>query len=100
MQDEFKEIIIDTQKEYKKSNKFRGRVIMLLIILLIIETILFGGFLWYRESAYEYVDTETEKTKEEILLETEGDNANAEYNNVEGNQYNDSATHNDNGGDE
>ena len=43
------------------------------------------------ESQYEYVTTEN------VDLSTEGDNASAEYNDVEGNQYNDSSTHNEGG---
>lgn len=52
----------------------------------------YSGFIWY-ESQFDYVTTEQET--QDVDLSTEGDNANAEYNEVQGNQYNDSATHNE-----
>ena len=48
----------------------------------------YSGFVWY-ESQFETITTE------QIEVGTDGDNANAKYNDVEGNQYNDSAVHNE-----
>ena len=46
-----------------------------------------------KASLIDYVTTE--QTTQDVDLSTEGENANAEYNDVQGNQYNDSATHNE-----
>lgn len=43
------------------------------------------------KSQFDYVTT----TEDGVEISTEGENANAEYNDVKGNQYNDNATHND-----
>ena len=84
-------LINDSVKEISKSNRIKDKIIILLIVLMFLESVFFfGGFVWY-ESQFEYVTTES------IDLSTEGDNASAEYNDVEGNQYNDSSTHNEGG---
>lgn len=81
------DIMIDTQKQYTKSNKTKDKIIIILIILMFLEAVIgYTGFVWY-ESQFETTTTET------VEVGTEGDNANAEYNDVSGNQYNDSATH-------
>ena len=91
--DEVERVLIDTQKEYSKSNRTKDKIIMLLIILMFLEAVIgYSGFVWY-ESQFDYVTTE--QTTKDVDLSTEGDNANAEYNDVQGNQYNDSATHNE-----
>ena len=91
--DEVERVLIDTQKEYSKSNRTKDKIIMLLIILMFLEAIVgYCGFIWY-ESQFDYVTTE--QTTQDVDLSTEGENANAEYNDVQGNQYNDSATHNE-----
>ena len=91
------EILMDVQKEYAHSNRTKNKIIILLIVLMFAEAVIgYSGFVWY-ESQFEYVTTEAQTTTSDIDLNTEGDNANAEYNNVEGNQYNDSATHNEGG---
>lgn len=91
--DEVERVIIDTQKEYSKSNRTKDKIIMLLIILMFLEAVIgYSGFVWY-ESQFDYVTTETRESG--VDISTEGDNANAEYNDVQGNQYNDSATHNE-----
>lgn len=90
-------LLIDSQKEIKKSNRLKDKIIIMLIVFLFIEPIiLFSGFLLY-ESQFEYVDLydTTEETK--VDLDASGDSANAEYNDIEGNQYNDSSTHNEGG---
>ena len=89
--DEVERVLIDTQKEYSKSNRTKDKIIVLLIILMFLEAVIgYSGFVWY-ESQFETVTTE------QIEIGTEGDNANAEYNDVEGNQYNDNAVHNEGG---
>ena len=91
--DEVERVLIDTQKEYSKSNRTKDKIIMLLIILMFLEAVIgYSGFVWY-ESQFDYVTTE--QTTQDVDLSTEGDNANAEYNDVQGNQYNDNATHNE-----
>ena len=91
--DEVERVLIDTQKEYSKSNRTKDKIIMLLIILMFLEAVIgYSGFVWY-ESQFDYVTTE--QTTQDVDLSTEGDNANAEYNDVQGNQYNDRATHNE-----
>lgn len=94
-----KKLMSDVQSEYLKSNKTKDRIIILLIVLMFLEAaVFFGGFVWY-ESQLEYVETTTEEVTttetNDTDLSTEGDNASIDYNNVEGNQYNDNATHNE-----
>lgn len=93
MPSEFERVLLDVQKEYSKSNKFKDKIIIVLIVLMFFEAVIgYSGFIWY-ESQFDYVTTE--QTTSDVDLSTEGDNANAEYNEVQGNQYNDSATHNE-----
>ena len=82
-------VLLDVQKEYAQSNKLKDKIIILLIVLMFAEAVVgYSGFVWY-ESQFETI------TKEQIEVGTDGDNANAEDNDVEGNQYNDSAVHNE-----
>ena len=84
-------LINDSVKEISKSNRIKDKIIILLIVLMFLQAVcFFCGFVWY-ESQFEYTTTES------IDLSTEGDNASAEYNDVEGNQYNDNSTHNEGG---
>ena len=93
MQGEFENLLLDTQKEYSRSNRMKDKVIVVLIVLMFLEAVIgYCGFVWY-ESQFDYVTTE--QTTKDVDLSTEGDNANAEYNDVNGNQYNDSVTHNE-----
>ena len=90
---EFEEILIDVQKEYKRSNKLKDIIIIILIVLMFLQSAFnFGCFVWY-ESQFDYVTT----NGKDVDVETSGDNANAEYNDVSGNQYNDNAVHNQGG---
>ena len=96
-----KKLMSDVQSEYLKSNKTKDKIIVLLIVLMFLEAaVFFGGFVWY-ESQFEYVETMTEEVTttetNDTDLSTEGDNASIDYDNVEGNQYNDNATHNEQG---
>lgn len=93
MSGEFEHVLLDTQKEYRRSNRMKDKIIVVLIVLMFFEAIVgYSGFVWY-ESQFDYVTTE--QTTQDVDLSTEGDNASAEYNDVQGNQYNDSATHNE-----
>lgn len=91
--EEFSEVLIDVQKEYKRSNKLKDIIIIILIVLMFLQSAFsFGCFVWY-ESQFDYVTT----NGKDVDVETSGDNANAEYNDVNGNQYNDNAVHNQGG---
>ena len=92
MDDSSERLILDTQKVYSESNRRKDKIIVLLIVLMFLEAATgFGAFAWY-ESQFETVATE--ETTESVEVNTEGDNANAEYNEAHGDQYNDSVTHN------
>lgn len=92
MENDLKEIMLDSLKHQRKETKFWKRLcIVLICFLLFLSCFYYAGFVWY-ESQFEYVDMETDTS--DVNVSTEGDNATAEYNDVEGNQYNDNATHN------
>lgn len=91
--EEFGEVLLDVQKEYKRSNKLKDIIIIILIVLMFLQSAFsFGCFVWY-ESQFDYVTT----NGKDVDVETSGDNANSEYNDVSGNQYNDNAVHNQGG---
>lgn len=91
--EEFSEVLLDVQKEYKRSNKLKDIIIIILIVLMFLQSAFnFGCFVWY-ESQFDYVITDGKN----VDVETSRDNANAEYNDVNGNQYNDNAVHNQGG---
>jgi flagellar basal body-associated protein FliL len=95
--EEFGEVLLDVQKEYKRSNKLKDIIIIILIVLMFLQSAFsFGCFVWY-ESQFEYYDTVQETNAKDVDIETRGDSANAEYNDVSGNQYNDNAVHNQGG---
>lgn len=82
MQGEFENLLLDTQKEYSRSNRMKDKIIVVLIVLMFLEAVIgYCGFVWY-ESQFDYVTTE--QTTQDVDLSTEGDNANAEYNDVNG----------------
>lgn len=94
--DELSQILIDAQKAQNKSSRAKDRIILVLIILMFLEAVAgYSGFVWY-SSQFETVETTTTETTDnsDIDITTNGENASAEY--IEGNQYNDSSTHNDN----
>lgn len=98
MDRDLQDVFVAMQKESNKKAKRKDIIIVILIVFLFLEPIAFyTGFLWY-ESQFDYVETTTEEKT--VDLDTSGDNANAEYNEVNGNQYNDNATHNESGVDE
>lgn len=80
-------IVMTMLQQQKENNK---RLFIALIISLFINAFIFGGFLYY-ESQWEYATTTTTTIEQEV----DGDGAG--INNVQGNQYNDSAVHNDGG---
>lgn len=95
MDDIMRDVFVNMQKQKNKELKRKDIIIAILVVFLFVEPIVFyAGHLWY-ESQYEYTETTTEEQKVEVS--TSGDNANAEYNDVDGNQYNDNATHNESG---
>lgn len=65
-ENELRELLIDTQKEYTRSNKFKDKMIVFLIVLMFLEAAIgYCGFVWY-ESQFDYVTTEqTRKLKEQ-----------------------------------
>lgn len=90
--DEFTDLLKDLYKyEHAKNVRLTIAIIALSVILSLSLTAC--GFLAYELSTYEQVTIETTTTTTETYENTaEGDNANI----VNGNQYNDSATHNEN----
>ena len=92
MENDMKDILLDSLKHQRKETKFWKKLCVILIcFLLFLSCFYYAGFVWY-ESQFEYVDTTTGTS--DIDISTEGDNASAEYNDVEGNQYNENATAN------
>lgn len=95
MEKDLQDVFVNMQKESNKKAKRKDIIIVILIVFLFLEPIAFyTGFLWY-ESQFDYIETATEEKT--VDLDTSGDNANAEYNEVNGNQYNGNATHNESG---
>lgn len=73
--EEFSEVLLDVQKEYKRSNKLKDIIIIILIVLMFLQSAFsFGCFVWH-ESQFDYVTT----NGKDVDVETSGDNANAEY---------------------
>lgn len=91
-------MLMDYQKESRRDKKWLYKIVIGLVAAMLIEAGLFiGAFCWY-ESQYEVIDTvtktvTTETTESNKDMTVSGENA--EINNVEGDQYNDDATHND-----
>lgn len=83
----------DIIKIYKRGIKARNRIIILLIVCMCLMAVSFViGHAIY-ENQFVTVYESEEKEKEDVNISTEGENASAEYNNVNGNQYNDNAIH-------
>lgn len=76
-------VIINLLKQQRKTNK---RMFIALIVSILVNLAIVGGFLWY-ESQWEYTETK------EITQEVSGNDS--DINNVSGNQYKDSAIHNE-----
>lgn len=63
--EEFGEVLLDVQKEYKRSNKLKDIIIIILIVLMFLQSAFsFGCFVWY-ESQFEYYDTAQETNTEQ-----------------------------------
>jgi hypothetical protein len=79
MGDEFDRVLLDVQKEYRKSNKFKDKIITLLIVLMFLEAVIgYSGFVWY-ESQFDYVMTETIDSSSDVDINADGESANASY---------------------
>ena len=76
-------IVLDMLESKKRESKL---FFVALIISLIMNVVIVGIFLWY-ESTWDYITTET--TTQEVSGED------SEINNVDGDQYKDSAVHNE-----
>lgn len=45
---DIQDLLFDTQKEYTRSNKFKDKIIILLIVLMFLEAVVgYCGFVWY-----------------------------------------------------
>lgn len=65
MDGEFEQVLLDTQKEYSRSNRMKDKIIVVLIVLMFLEAIVgYCGFIWY-ESQFDYVMTEQTMLSEE-----------------------------------
>lgn len=76
-------VIINLLKQQRETNK---RMFIALIVSILVNLAIVGGFLWY-ESQWEYIETK------EITQEVSDNDS--DINNVSGNQYKDSAIHNE-----
>lgn len=81
-------VLLETQREYAHSNKMKDKIIILLIVCMLLETL---SFVWY-ESQFE-ITTGTTETQT-IEMDSSGENASTEYNDIAGDMYNDNAVHN------
>lgn len=95
--EDVEKLLFDTQRIYSQSNKIKDKIIIMLIVLMFLEAVAgFTGFVWY-ESQFETVQTTEETETKDVDLSTSGDSADATYNDVSGDQYNDDAVHNEGG---
>lgn len=95
--EDVEKLLFDTQRIYSESNKIKDKIIIMLIVLMFLEAVAgFTGFVWY-ESQFETVQTTEETETKDVDLSTSGDSADATYNDVSGDQYNDDAVHNEGG---
>lgn len=89
-------LLLKMVKNQKENNKNTIRVFIVTVVcytILLISMVV--GFFVY-ESQFEIVDTVTEETvTETTTYDQEVSGENSSINNVEGNQYNDNATHNE-----
>lgn len=101
MDERLQEFLMDVNRQAAKRDKRKDRIIFVLslvIVFLVVGIIVQSVCFWKYESQLETTETtETTTETKEIQLSTEGDSANAEYNdnNVQGDQYNDNVTHNE-----
>ena len=91
---ELTQLLIEVIQNQKKNAKSLIRFLVVIVICFtIIICSMIGGFFWY-ESQFEYVETQT--YSEQVDQEVSGEGSS--INNIEGNQYNGNAIHNDNRG--
>lgn len=87
--DNWSSLMMELVTNQKRNYKILERLFVIVVLCLtIIVCTLIGCFTWY-ESQFEW----EEITTKEITQEVSGDSSS--INNVEGNQYNDNATHNE-----
>ena len=84
-------ITLEMLKQQRENNK---RIFVALIISILVNLCIVGGFLWY-ESQWEYTTTTESTITQNDTVTQEVDGENAEINNVKGNQYKDNAVHNE-----
>lgn len=87
-------LLLQMNKNQRESNKnlIRSLIIVVVCYTVIVVTMIIGFFVY--ESQFEYMDTLTTETIDKTYeQEVSGDNSS--INNVEGDQYNDNATHNE-----
>lgn len=88
-------LLLQMNKNQREANKniMKVAIIGFISFALVLISMVIGFFVY--ESQFEYVDviTTTETTEKTYDQEVSGENSN--INNVEGNQYNDNATHNE-----
>ena len=88
---ELTELLVEVIQNQKKNAKALIRFLIIIVICFtVIVCSMIGGFFWY-ESQFEYA--ETSSYTEEMQQEVSGNGST--INNVEGNQYNDRAVHNE-----
>lgn len=91
---ELTQLLIEVIQNQKKNAKSLIRFLVIIVICFtIIICSMIGGFFWY-ESQFEYVETQTYSEQIDQGVSGEG----SSINNIEGNQYNGNAIHNDNRG--
>lgn len=84
--------LVDVLKALLETTKQHlNKVYILLIISLLSNLMIVGAFLWYES----HMSTTVEKVVDTQTTQSV-DGENSEINNVEGNQYKDNATHNEN----
>lgn len=85
-------LLLDMVKSQKENAKhmFRAFVVTVCCLTILLIAMIVGFFIY--ESQFEVTDTITTETT--VAQEVSGDDST--INNVEGNQYNDNATHNEN----
>lgn len=84
--------LVDIIKDLLDTTKRQlNKVYIILLVSILSNLVIIGAFLWYESQVVTETDTYTETTTTQTV-----DGENSEINNVDGDQYNDNATHNDN----
>lgn len=86
---ELNSLLVEVVKNQKRSYKILATVFVTVVVCLtIIICSLIGAFTWY-EAQFEYETVATETVEQEVS------GNGSSINNIEGNQYNDNAVHNE-----